>query len=74
MAIPSMNEFNLRGSYDISGEAENTKMSGLQHKYSETALILATNKCAIYCSHCFRKRLVGLQTREIIERFEDAVD
>ena len=72
MAIPSLDEFNLQGSYDTSGEAENTKMSGLQHKYSETALILATNKCAMYCRHCFRKRLVGLQTKEIIERFEDA--
>ena len=74
MAIPSIEEFNLQGSYDTSGEAENTKMSGLQYKYQETALILATNKCAMYCRHCFRKRLVGLQTKEIIGRFEDAAD
>jgi lysine 2,3-aminomutase len=74
MAIPSVNEFNLDGSYDTSGEAENTKLSGLQHKYQETALILATNRCAMYCRYCFRKRLVGLQTREIIERFEDAAE
>jgi KamA family protein len=72
MAIPSLNESNLEGSYDTSGEAENTKMTGLQYKYKETALILATNKCAMYCRHCFRKRLVGLQTKEIIDRFEDA--
>ncbi|MCW4022903.1 MAG: KamA family radical SAM protein [Candidatus Bathyarchaeota archaeon] len=74
MAIPSINELNLEGSYDTSGEVENTKMSGLQHKYSQTALILATNKCAMYCRHCFRKRLVGLQTKEIIDRFEDAAN
>jgi len=74
MAIPSLNELNLQGSYDTSGEAENTKMSGLQHKYQETALILATNKCAMYCRHCFRKRLVGLQTKEILERLEDAAE
>jgi lysine 2,3-aminomutase len=72
MAIPSMEELNLEGSYDTSCEAESTKMSGLQYKYQETALILATNKCATYCRHCFRKRFVGLQTKEIIERFEDA--
>jgi len=72
MSIPSVKEFNLQGSYDTSGEAENTKMPGLQHKYQETALILATNRCAMYCRYCFRKRLVGLQTREIIDRFEDA--
>ena len=73
MAIPSLDESNLQGSYDTSGEAENTKMVGLQYKYQETALILATNQCAMYCRHCFRKRLVGLQTKEIIDRFEDAV-
>ena len=72
MAIPSLKEFNLEGSYDTSGEAENTKMAGLQYKYQETVLILATNKCAMYCRHCFRKRLVGLETKELIERFEDA--
>ena len=74
MAIPSLEEVSLQGSYDTSGEAENTKLSGIQYKYQETALILATNKCAMYCRHCFRKRLVGLQTKEIIERFEDAAD
>ena len=74
MAIPSIEELNLQGSYNTSGEAENTKMTGLQYKYQETALILATNKCAMYCRHCFRKRLVGLETKEIIERFEDAAN
>jgi lysine 2,3-aminomutase len=74
MAIPSVEEASLQGSYDTSGEAENTKMSGLQYKYQETALILATNRCAMYCRHCFRKRLVGLQSKEIIERFEDAAE
>jgi lysine 2,3-aminomutase len=74
MAVPSLEELNLEGFYDTSGEAENTKMPGLQHKYAETALILATNRCASYCRHCFRKRLVGLPTEEIVKRFEDAAE
>ena len=74
MVVPSVEELNLEGFYDTSGEAENTKMPGLQHKYSETALILATNRCATYCRHCFRKRLVGLPTDEIIKRFEEAAE
>ena len=74
IAVPSFEELNLEGFYDTSGEAENTKMPGLQHKYSETALILATNRCAVYCRHCFRKRLVGLPSEEILKRFEDAAD
>lgn len=72
MAVPSVEELSLEGSYDTSGESDNTIMPGLQHKYSETALILATNQCAMYCRHCFRKRLVGLPNEEILRRFEDA--
>jgi lysine 2,3-aminomutase len=49
MAVTSEEELNLFGSYDTSGEQENTKMPGLQHKYAQTALILATNRCATYC-------------------------
>lgn len=74
MVVPSSEELNLEGVYDTSGEAENTKMPGIQHKYSETALILSTNRCATYCRYCFRKRLVGLSSQEILERFEEAVD
>ena len=74
MAVPSVEELDLEGCYDTSGEAENTKNPGLQHKYSETALILATNRCAMYCRHCFRKRLVGLQSEEILKRFEEAAE
>jgi KamA family protein len=73
MAVPSLGELNLSGSYDTSGEAESTKIPGLQHKYSQTALILATNRCASYCRYCFRKRLVGLPSDEILHRFSDAV-
>jgi len=73
MAVPSEEELNLLGSYDTSGEQENTMMSGLQHKYAQTALVLATNRCATYCRFCFRKRLVGLPTEEILQRFNDAV-
>lgn len=72
MAVPSVDELNLMGSYDTSGEKDNTKMPGLQHKYPQTALILSTNRCAMYCRHCFRKRLVGLPNHELLQRFDDA--
>lgn len=74
MAIPSCEELDLEGSYDTSGEAENTKLPGLQHKYCETALVLVTNTCATYCRHCFRKRLVGLPTEETLKRIDDATE
>jgi L-lysine 2,3-aminomutase len=59
MAVPSAFEADRDGSFDTSGEQDNTVLPGLQHKYAQTALLLSTSKCAMYCRHCFRKRLVG---------------
>ncbi len=71
--FPSIYELSEEGEYDTSGEKENTVLTGLQHKYKETVLILATNRCAGYCRHCFRKRLVGIPTEETIKIFDEAV-
>lgn len=73
MSVPSFEEFNPDGSFDTSGELSNTKLEGLQHKYRQTALILSTNICAMYCRHCFRKRLVGMDQSEINRRLSEAV-
>jgi lysine 2,3-aminomutase len=73
MIVPSIDELDITGSYDPSGEAANTVLPGLQHKYAPTALILTTNRCTAYCRHCFRKRLIGLPTEEIIKKFDEAV-
>ncbi len=73
MCIPSEDEMDPSGSFDTSGERSNTKQEGLQHKYSQTALILSTNVCAMYCRHCFRKRMVGLSDAELNKQLDDAV-
>ncbi|WP_022846969.1 MULTISPECIES: KamA family radical SAM protein [unclassified Desulfurobacterium] len=74
IVFPSVDELNVSGSYDTSGEKENTVITGLQHKYRETALLLVTNRCAGYCRHCFRKRMVGIPTEETVKIFDMAVD
>lgn len=71
MSIPSLRELERTGSFDTSGEQSNTVLPGLQHKYRETALILSTNQCAMYCRHCFRKRLVGLSEEEICSHIKE---
>lgn len=73
IVIPSVRENLPQGSYDTSGERSNTKLRGLQHKYAQTALILATNQCASYCRHCFRKRLAGVVTDEIVNDWDRIV-
>jgi KamA family protein len=74
LIFPSIDELDLAGSYDTSGEKENTVLTGLQHKYRETALLLATNRCAGYCRYCFRKRMVGIPTDETLRLFDQAVE
>ncbi len=74
LIFPSIDELDVSGSYDTSGEKENTVLTGLQHKYKETALLLITNRCAGYCRHCFRKRLVGIPTNETLKLFDSAVE
>ncbi|ODU58118.1 MAG: lysine 2,3-aminomutase [Clostridium sp. SCN 57-10] len=74
LCIPSDDELRAGGAFDTSGEAENTKLDGLQHKYSQTAMVLSTNRCAMYCRHCFRKRMVGLSEEETLRRFDEMAD
>lgn len=64
MCIPDVIELSDGGDKDTSGEYDNTVVQGMQHKYRQTALILSTDKCAMYCRHCFRKRMVGVDTDE----------
>lgn len=73
LSIPSLYEADSSGSFDTSGEADNTVLLGVQHKYKNTALVLSTNQCAMYCRHCFRKRMVGLTDAEIAEQIPETI-
>lgn len=70
LCIPSVHEFDQSGLLDTSGEADNTKINGLQHKYRSTALMLSTNICPTYCRFCFRRRMVGLTDEETAKRID----
>lgn len=72
MNIPDLSEADVGGSLDTSGEHSNTIMAGLQHKYRETALIVSTDRCASYCRHCFRRRMVGLGGDEVLRDLDGA--
>lgn len=74
MCIPDVYEFSEGGQEDTSGEADNTVIQGVQHKYRQTALILSTNQCAMYCRHCFRKRMVGASSEEIARQLPVMAD
>lgn len=74
MCIPDLIEEENDGFLDTSGETENTVMTGMQHKYPQTVMILSTNQCAMYCRHCFRKRMVGITEEETVSKLPGIVD
>ncbi|MBO4374867.1 MAG: KamA family radical SAM protein [Lachnospiraceae bacterium] len=67
LCIPDYSEHLDDGEEDTSGEASNTVVKGMQHKYRQTVLILSTNNCASFCRHCFRKRMVGFCGDEVAD-------
>ena len=70
ICIPGMQELSGSGMEDTSGEADNTVIRGMQHKYRQTALILTTNQCSMYCRFCFRKRMVGYSEHETAQHVQ----
>ncbi len=74
LCIPAVYESEDSGSFDTSGEGSNTVVIGLQHKYTQTALMLSTSTCAMYCRFCFRKRLVGGETEEVTKSWGKIFD
>ncbi len=58
-ALPSPAETHSpdAGSMDPLAETEHTEAPGLIHRYPDRVVVLATYRCAVFCRHCFRKRL-----------------
>jgi lysine 2,3-aminomutase len=76
LVVPEARERQVGGMLDTSGESDNVRVRGLQHKYRATALILTNNMCAAYCRYCFRKRLFCREEpqSETIHDLEPALD
>ena len=77
LAIPSTDELILTGAMgkttgDPYGDDKHNKGNGILHKYPYTALIVATEYCSMYCRHCFRKRMVGLENDQTVHNFQQA--
>jgi len=60
-AIPSVDElyFAPEESADSLHEDTDSPVKGLTHRYPDRVLFLLTDRCASYCRHCTRRRLVG---------------
>ncbi len=74
IVIPDSNELKGGGCLDPSCEKDFTKKPGLQHKYSQTGLLLLTDVCGGICRFCFRKRLFMCTERETVKDVSDGID
>lgn len=60
-SVPSISELEICDSdmKDPLHEDKDSPVEGLTHRYPDRVLLLVSNKCAMYCRHCTRKRRVG---------------
>jgi lysine 2,3-aminomutase len=75
-AIPSPDELVLRAEElrDPLGEDSHTPVPGIVHKYPDRVLLLVVDRCAIYCRHCNRRRLVGGDDPPTQSELDSAID
>ena len=65
LIIPREEELSEWGSLDASNEGSVTVAQGVQHKYTDTVLLLCNEVCGAYCRYCFRKRLFMDENAEV---------
>jgi len=74
--IPTLEEFHVspHDLLDPCAEDENSPVHGLVHRYPDRVLLLVTDKCAVYCRYCTRRRLVGSSEKCITdEKLDEAI-
>lgn len=79
LCIPDARELVVTGSMgettkDPYGDDKHDKGNGVFHKYDYTALVVTSEYCAMYCRHCFRKRMVGLPNDLTVRNFQNAAN
>ncbi len=72
--MPDIQELNEWGELDASNEEKYTKVRGLEHKYTSTALLLVNEVCAAYCRFCFRKRLFMNENDEVTKDISEGLE
>ena len=74
-AIPDLKELSpgYLGS-DPLGEAAQSPVPGLIHRYPDRVVFLASTSCAMYCRHCMRRRSVGSQPENPMALRAAAID
>jgi lysine 2,3-aminomutase len=75
--IPDPNELydGPQLSLDPLAEERDSPLPGLVHRYADRVLLLLTDRCAVYCRHCNRRRYSGSEGRDTSpEEIDDWVE
>lgn len=73
LIIPREEELSDWGKLDASNEESVTVSRGVQHKYTDTVLLLCNEVCGAYCRYCFRKRLFMDENNEVTNDVSDGI-
>ena len=73
LIIPREEELRDWGRLDASNEAAVTPVRGVQHKYTDTVLLLCNEVCGAYCRYCFRKRLFMDENDEVTKDISEGL-
>jgi len=74
LVIPDTEELSEWGQLDASNEHLYTAVPGLEHKYTDTALLLCNDVCGAYCRYCFRKRLFMNDNDEVVKDVSQGIE
>ncbi len=75
-ALPSLRELAFRDEElrDPLGEDSHSPVPSIFHKYPDRCLLYIFDRCAIYCRHCNRRRIVGGDQPPKRDEIEDALE
>jgi len=76
-AVPTIEELKISKCEcsDPLDEKADSPTGGLTHRYPDRVLLLITDRCAMYCRHCTRRRFVNQNDEEISAYdFDNAIE
>ena len=75
-SIPDLRELSDEKGFEDPFLEDNflSPVPNLIHRYKDRVILLVTDKCAMYCRHCMRKRRVGLREDSFFDNFEDILN
>jgi lysine 2,3-aminomutase len=74
-AVPDLLELDDRlGEEDPLCERKQSVVPNLIHRYSNRVLFIVSDRCAVFCRHCMRKRWMGVSSRVTWDTIAKGID